>query len=46
MLDEMVEMTQASGIFKEYGSNRAGAGSKKQQAEQKNTRINEVRYFH
>lgn len=35
MLDEMVEMTQASGIFKEYGSNRAGAGSKKQQAEQR-----------
>ena len=35
MLDEMVEMTQASGIFKEYGSNRAGTGSKKQQAEQR-----------
>ncbi len=35
MLDEMVEMTQASGIFKEYGSNRAGAGSQKQQAEQR-----------
>ncbi len=35
MLDEMVEMTQASGIFKEYGSSRAGAGSKKQQAEQR-----------
>ena len=34
MLDEMVEMTQASGIFKEYGSNRAGAGSQKQQTEQ------------
>ena len=35
MLDEMVEMTQASGIFKEYGSNRAGAGSQKQQTEQR-----------
>ena len=35
MLDEMVSMTQASGIFKEYGSSRAGAGSQKQQAEQK-----------
>ena len=35
MLDEMVEMTQASGIFKEYGSSRAGTGSKKQQAEQR-----------
>ena len=35
MLDEMVEMTQASGIFKEYGSNRAGTGSQKQQAEQR-----------
>ena len=35
MLDEMVSMTQASGIFKEYGSGRAGAGSQKQQAEQK-----------
>ena len=35
MLNEMVEMTQASGIFKEYGSSRAGAGSKKQQAEQR-----------
>lgn len=35
MLDEMVEMTQASGIFKEYGSNRAGVGSQKQQAEQR-----------
>lgn len=35
MLDEMVEMTQASGIFKEYGSNRAGAGNQKQQAEQR-----------
>lgn len=35
MLDEMVEMTQASGIFKEYGSSRAGAGSKRQQAEQR-----------
>ena len=35
MLDEMVEMTQASGIFKEYGSNRAGTGSQKQQSEQR-----------
>ena len=35
MLDEMVEMTQASGIFKEYGSSRTGAGSQKQQAEQR-----------
>ena len=35
MLDEMVEMTQASGIFKEYGSSRAGTGSQKQQAEQR-----------
>lgn len=35
MLDEMVSMTQASGIFKEYGSSRAGVGSQKQQAEQK-----------
>ena len=35
MLDEMVSITQASGIFKEYGSGRAGAGSQKQQAEQK-----------
>ena len=35
MLDEMVEMTQASGIFKEYGSNRAGADKQKQQAEQR-----------
>lgn len=35
ILDEMVSMTQASGIFKEYGSGRAGAGSQKQQAEQK-----------
>ena len=35
MLDEMVSMTEASGIFKEYGSNRAGAGNKKQQAEQR-----------
>ena len=35
MLDEMVEMTQASGIFKEYGSSSAGTGSKKQQAEQR-----------
>ena len=34
-LNEMVEMTQASGIFKEYGSSRAGTGSKKQQAEQR-----------
>ena len=29
-LNEMVEMTQASGIFKEYGSSRAGTGSQKQ----------------
>lgn len=35
MLDEMLAMTEASGIFKEYGSSRAGAGSKKQQAEQR-----------
>ncbi len=35
MLDEMVSMTEVSGMFKEYGSNRAGAGSKKQQAEQR-----------
>lgn len=35
MLNEMVEMTQASGIFKEYGSSRTGAGSQKQQAEQR-----------
>ncbi len=34
-LNEMVEMTQASGIFKEYGSSRAGTGSQKQQAEQR-----------
>ncbi len=34
-LNEMVEMTQASDIFKEYGSSRAGTGSQKQQAEQR-----------
>ncbi len=34
-LNEMVEMTQASGIFKEYGSSRVGTGSQKQQAEQR-----------
>ena len=34
-LDEMVAMTESTGIFKEYGSNRGGAGTKKQQAEQR-----------
>lgn len=34
-LNEMVEMTQASDIFKEYGSSRVGTGSQKQQAEQR-----------
>lgn len=27
MLDEMVSMTENTGIFKEYGSNRAGSGT-------------------
>ena len=34
-LDEMAAMTETTGIFKEYGSNRGNTGTKKQQAEQR-----------
>ena len=35
VLDEMVTMSETSGLFKEYGTSRVGADSKKQQAEQR-----------